>query len=153
VRQAIVAALEAGAFTDAMGRRLPLGGAVVLMTGSAALDSLLDAELLAACDLVVEASAPVASGSEDVRRLLLEPLAARFARTGVTVTFGPEFAAWVASQQPGDGEAGLTWLDRVLVPALVASMPPGATSLAAEIREGRPVLVEPAGTADDASPG
>ena len=153
VRQAIVAALEAGAFTDAMGRRLPLGGAVVLMTGSAALGGLFDPELLAACDLVVEASAPAASGSEDVQRLLLVPLAARFARTGVTVTFGPEFAAWVASQHPGDGEAGLTWLDRVLVPALVASMPPGATSLTAEIRDGRPVLVEPAGSVDGASPG
>jgi ATP-dependent Clp protease ATP-binding subunit ClpA len=144
VCQAIVAALEAGAFTDAMGRRLPLGGAVVLMTGSA-VPGLLDPELLAACDLVVEAAAPAGSGSEDVQRLLLAPLAVRFARTGVTVTFGPEFAAWVASRQPGDGEAGLTWLDRVLVPALVASMPPGATSLTAEVRDDRPVLVEPAG--------
>jgi ATP-dependent Clp protease ATP-binding subunit ClpA len=145
IRQAIVAALAAGAFTDAMGRRLPLGGAVVVMTSSAALGGLLDPELVAACDLVVEASAPAASGSDDVQRLLLAPLAARFARTGVTVTFGPEFAAWVASQHPGDGEAGLTWLDRVLVPALVASMAPGATNVTAEIRDGRPVLIEPAG--------
>jgi ATP-dependent Clp protease ATP-binding subunit ClpA len=154
VRQAIVAALEAGAFTDAMGRRLPLGGAVVVMTSPATAGGHLDPGLVAACDLVVEASAPAASGSDDVQRTLLEPLAARFARTGVTVTFGPEFAAWVASRQPGDGEAGLTWLDRVLVPALVASMPPGATSLTAEVHDDRPILVEPAGVSgrEDESP-
>jgi len=148
IRRAIVAALDAGAFTDAMGRRLPLGGAVVLMTSPTTVGGFIDPDLLAACDLVIEASAPVGAGADDVQRMLLEPLAARFARTGVTVTFDPEFAAWVASKSPGDGEAGLTWLDRVLVPALVASMPPGATNLTAEVSDGRPVLVEPADAGD-----
>ena len=57
IRQAIVAALEAGAFTDAMGRRLPLGAAVVLMTSPATAGDLLDPDLLAAIDLVIEAPA------------------------------------------------------------------------------------------------
>ena len=88
-----------------------------------------------------------------MQRTLLAPLAVRFARTGVTLTFSPEFVAWVAARHPGNGDAGLTWLDRVLVPALVASMPPGATSLAAEIHDDRPVLVEPAAAADRAGSG
>ncbi|MCJ7712276.1 MAG: AAA family ATPase, partial [Chloroflexi bacterium] len=153
VRQAIVAALEAGAFTDAMGRRLPLGGAVVVMTSPATVGALLDPGLLAACDLIIETTTPTGSGAAGVQRMLLEPLAERFARTGVTVTFDPGFATWVASQDPGDGEAGLTWMDRVLVPALVASMPPGVTNLAAEVRDGRPVLVEPTGVTGDGSQG
>ena len=144
VRQTIVAALEAGAFTDAMGRRLPLGAAVVVMTSPTAVGGFLDPGLVATCDLVVDTPAPAASGSDDVLRTLLAPLAARFARNGVTVAFGPEFAAWVATAIPGDGAAAEAWLDRTLAPALVASMPPGATSLVAVVRDGRPILaVEP----------
>jgi len=144
VRQAIVAALESGAFTDAMGRRLPLGAAVVVMTSPVATGALLDRGLVAVSDLVVDTPAPGASGAEDVGRTVLAPLAARFARGGVDVTFDPGFAAWVAAAIPGDGEAALAWLDRVLAPALVASMPPGATSLVAQVSDGRPVLAVPA---------
>ena len=145
VRQTIVAALDAGAFTDAMGRRLPLGAAVVIMTSPTTAGGSLGPGLVTACDLVIDTPAPAASGSDDVHRTLLAPLAARFARNGVTVAFGPEFAAWVATAIPGDGAAAMAWLDRVLTPALVASMPPGATSLVARARDGQPVLVvEPA---------
>ncbi|MDP2349671.1 MAG: hypothetical protein Q8M74_00765, partial [Chloroflexota bacterium] len=150
VRQTIVAALEAGAFTDAMGRRLPLGAAVVVMTSPTAVGGFLDPGLVAACDMVVDTPAPATSGSDDVHRTLLAPLAARFARNGVSVVFGPEFAAWVALQIPGDGAAAEAWLDRTLAPALVASMPPGATSLVAAVRDGRPVLVD--GPADGPGP-
>jgi hypothetical protein len=141
VRETVVAALEAGAFTDAMGRRLPLGAAVVLMTSPTTARGLLDPGLVAACDLVIEALAPSGSGADDVSRTLLAPLAARFARNGVTVAFDTDFAAWVASQLPGQGDAALTYLDRVLGPALVASMPAGATNLRARVIDGRPVLV------------
>lgn len=140
VRQTIVAALEAGAFTDAMGRRLPLGAAAVIMTSPTAAGLLLDPGLVAACDLVVGTLAPAASGSDDIDHRVLAPLADRFARGGVTVTFGPEFAAWVATQIPPDGEAAMAWLDRVLAPALVASMPAEATELVARVRDDRPVL-------------
>ena len=77
---------------------------------------------------------------------LLAPLAARFARDGLSVTFGPEFAAWVASQQPGEGEAA---------PDLSRPRPgTGAGRVAAarrhepdgRVADGRPVLVEPPGT-------
>lgn len=141
VRETVVAALEAGAFTDAMGRRLPLGAAVVLMTSPATARSLLDPGLVAACDLVIETLAPSGSGADDVSRTLLAPLAARFARNGVSVAFDTDFAAWVASQLPGQGDVALTYLDRVLGPALVASVPAGARNLRARVVDGRPVLV------------
>lgn len=143
VRETVAAALEAGAFTDAMGRRLPLGAAVVLMTSSTAAPdlNLLDPGLVAACDVVIDTLAPLASGSDYVSRMLLPPLAARFARNGISVTFDLDFAAWVATQLPGEGEAAVVYLDRVLAPALVASMPPGALRLTAQAADGRPVLV------------
>jgi hypothetical protein len=141
VRETVVAALEAGAFTDAMGRRLPLGAAVVLMSSPVTPAALLDPGLVAACDLVIETLAPSGSGADDVSRTLLEPLAARFARNGVSVVFDTDFAVWVASQLPGEGDAALVYLDRVLAPALVASLPPGAVRLTARVADGRPFLV------------
>jgi len=141
VRETVVAALEAGAFTDAMGRRMPLGAAVVLMTSPTAARGLLDPGLVAACDLVIDTLAPPASGSDYVSRTLLAPLAARFAGSGLSVTFDLEFATWVATQLPGEGEAALLYLDRVLAPALVASLPPGAVRLTARVADGRPFLV------------
>lgn len=147
VRETVAAALEAGAFTDAMGRRLPLGAAVVLMTSSTAARDLHDPGLVAACDVVIDTLAPLASGSDYVSRRLLPPLAARFARNGISVTFDRDFAAWVATQLPGEGEAALVYLDRVLAPALVASMPPGAPRVTARVADGRPVLVATSGEA------
>jgi hypothetical protein len=149
VRETVVAALEAGGFTDAMGRRLPLGAAVVLMTSPAATRDLLDTGVVATCDLVIDTLAPLASGSDYVSRMLLAPLAARFATNGLRVTFDPDFATWVASQLSGEGEAALAYLDRVLAPALVASLPPGATRLTAQVSDGRPVLVPEVTTGDD----
>jgi ATP-dependent Clp protease ATP-binding subunit ClpC len=148
VRGVIVAALGAGAFTDAMGRRLPLGASVVVMTSPAAVGPMLDPDLVAACDMVVETAPEMTAGSDDVHRLLLEPLAARFARSHVKVTFDPAFSAWVAARIPGAGDAALNWLDRELAPVLVASMPPGATELVARVRDDRPVLELP-GAADE----
>jgi ATP-dependent Clp protease ATP-binding subunit ClpA len=98
VRETIVAALEAGVFTDAMGRRLPLGAAVVLMTSPTASRDLLDPGLVATCVLVIDTLAPLASGSDHVSRMLLAPLAARFASNGLRVTFDPDFATWVATR-------------------------------------------------------
>jgi ATP-dependent Clp protease ATP-binding subunit ClpA len=147
VRETITAALAAGAFTDAMGRRLPLGAAVVLMTSSSAAAGFLDPGLRAACDVVIDTLAPPTPGSDYVGRVLLPPLAARFARSGVTVTFDRDFATWVATQLPGEGEAALVYLDRVLAPALVASMLPGALELTALVADGRPVLVPTPGEA------
>jgi ATP-dependent Clp protease ATP-binding subunit ClpC len=149
VRQAIVAALEAGAFTDAMGRRLPLGATVVVMTSPTSSRDSLDPGLAASCDLVVDVLAPLVSGSDDASRLLLGPLASRFARAGLEVTFDPDFARWVTAQLPGEGEAAITWLDRVLAPALVASLPAGATRLAARVVDGSPVLVAAPGAHDE----
>jgi ATP-dependent Clp protease ATP-binding subunit ClpC len=62
VRETVVAALEAGAFTDAMGRRMPLGAAVVLLTSPTAARGLLDPGLVAACDLVIDTLAPSGIG-------------------------------------------------------------------------------------------
>jgi ATP-dependent Clp protease ATP-binding subunit ClpC len=143
VRETILAALDAGAFSDAMGRRLPLGATVVLLTAAADPRALAAFGLVTACDLVIDNVAAATEGGADVDRRLLTPLAARFARGGVTVVFPAEFAAWVATQPTGDGEAALVWLDRVLAPTLVASMPPGATDLEARVVDGKPRLVAP----------
>ncbi|MEI7745353.1 MAG: hypothetical protein WCK58_16580, partial [Chloroflexota bacterium] len=138
-------------FTDAMGRRLPLGAAVVVMTSSTAVGGLSDAGLLAACDLVVEAPPAETAGEDDVLRVLLTPLATRFARNGITVTFDAAFSAWVAARIPGGEQAALDWLDRELAPALVASMPEGATELVARVDGDRPVLAAPAATGGSAA--
>src|SRR4029077_4835404 len=67
IRDTIAAALDAGAFTDAMGRRIPLGAAIVILTApgvgmssdapaAALLAARLGPTLVAACDVITGAA-------------------------------------------------------------------------------------------------
>lgn len=177
IRSAIGAALGAGHFTDAMGRVIPLATAVVLLSapdvgpllGAAApppgdarpgdrarelLAGLLGSELVAACDVVaVDGSDPPAEDRESwVRTELLEPLAARFARVGLTVTFDGAFVAWLLARLAEQSGQPGAFLDAVATPALLASLPAGASGAYVVTLTGeRPVLVQ-AGRGPGAAP-
>jgi ATP-dependent Clp protease ATP-binding subunit ClpC len=134
IRHTIGAALAAGSFSDAMGRTIPLSSAVVILTapdvGAAVsageLALLLGPDLLAACDVVaVTDAAPVATGQEGSVRIsdeLLAPLARRFERSGIAVTFDPSFVTWLAGRLAGARGSPEAFLDREVTPALIASL-------------------------------
>ncbi|MEJ7697296.1 MAG: hypothetical protein WKF78_11925 [Candidatus Limnocylindrales bacterium] len=74
IREAVAGALDAGSFTDAMGRRIPLGTAIVVLTAptvgsdgdgpiSAILALRLGPTLLRACDVVTGVTAGAAAGA------------------------------------------------------------------------------------------
>ena len=60
-------------------------------------------------------------------RTLLQPLVRRFAVLGLDVTFDAPFVGWLVEHIPEDGEAPDAFVDRVVTPALVASLPRAAT--------------------------
>ncbi len=126
IRETIAAALRQGSFTDASGRVLPLGTAVVLLTapsiaaptmagptgaadaGAGAADAgagaaiavTLGPTLPAELDVVVGAAA-TGDGVDpagSIRSDLLDPLAARFATQGIAVTFEPALVAWASTR-------------------------------------------------------
>ena len=114
-----------GAFTDAMGRRIPLGAAIVLLTAPgvpssgatadrAALAARLGLGLVSACDVI--AGATGARTASDGRATwiateFLDPLASRLARAGYPVTFTPELVTWLDHHLPADGKAPDAFLD------------------------------------------
>jgi len=74
VRDTVAAALDAGTFTDAMGRRIPLGAALVILTApgvgtggdapaAAALAARLGPVLVGACDVVCGSTSTAAAGA------------------------------------------------------------------------------------------
>ena len=116
IRDTIAAALAAGAFTDAMGRRIPLGAALVVLTApvvgtngdapaAAMLSASLGPALIAACDVISGSSSGAAADARAdwIRHELLEPLASRLARAGYAATFDPPFVAWLDGHLPTDG--------------------------------------------------
>jgi ATP-dependent Clp protease ATP-binding subunit ClpC len=151
IRSTIAGALAQGSFTDAMGRAMPLGGTIGLLTaagipppatsapGASAgpppfqqevLGALLGPDLVAACDVITFGGAASAS---DARRWLqtevLDPLAARFAAQGYQLTFEPGFVAWLATKvRPGDPDAD-AFVDRSVTPAIAAASAPEGGSL------------------------
>ena len=155
VRDTIASALAAGAFTDAMGRRLPLGSTVVVLTapnvatgaGSAPvvaeLAARLGGPLLEACDAI---SGAAARSAQDARwgwieRELLKPLAARLARAGYPATFDPAFVDWLDASLPTDGTPPDAFIDREVTARLAPDLPaPGPIRIS--VRDGRP-RVEP----------
>ena len=108
----------------------------------AALIGVLGPALIGAAD-VIAGSEPVvmAAGRDDwITRSLLDPLAARFARQGCAITFDPGFVAWLEAHLPTDGESPESFLDRVVTPALAASLPAAGGSAVASIVDDKPVL-------------
>ena len=164
VRGTIAAALASGTFTDAMGRGIPLGATVVILTapeigaGSDTPDAVvlaarLGPALLGVCDVVTGAGAGVDDAGRGawVVRELLDPLAARLARRGFSTTFDPDFVAWLAARLPSDGTPPDEYLDRSVTPAIVAGLPATAGSIAIGVKDDGPV-VRATAAADAAHP-
>jgi hypothetical protein len=140
VRDTVTSALAAGRFTDAMGRTIPLGAAIVILTAptldgglpEALIDAALGPGLLAACDAVA-GSAGTGAGDRDawIRTQLLEPLVARLGRSGYPAIATDGLVRWIAANLPTDGTAPERWLDRAVTAPLLASLPtaPGAVVL------------------------
>jgi len=149
IRDTITQALQQGSFTDAMGRRLPLGAAVVLMTAPAIdhaelLEPVLGKPLIAACTVV---SGDVGGVSDSgrakwMRREVLDPLAGRFARQGYPLTFDKAFVAWVDANAPA-GDALSEFVDGSLAAPLAAALPRKRGPLTVSIVDGQPAFILP----------
>ena len=160
IRDTVTAAIAAGAFTDAMGRQMPLGAAVVILTApvigldgdapaSALLAARLGQSLIGGCD-VISGTASTAAASARVtwiRRELLDPLATRLTRAGYTATFDPDFVAWLDSHLPTDGSSPESFVDQQVTARIVGQLPPGAGPITVGMVDGGPGLVSP-GPAD-----
>ena len=151
IRDTIAAGLEKGSFTDAMGRRIPIGASVVLLTAplvdtpsdglvDAALAMRLGSTLVGACD-VVAGTGSAAAGTEReawVRSELLGPLAARLTRSGYPVTFDPAFVTWLVDKLPSDGSAPDGFIDRSVTQVIAPSLPQPAGPIVIGVIDGRP---------------
>ncbi|MGZ6378830.1 MAG: AAA family ATPase [Candidatus Limnocylindrales bacterium] len=159
IRDTIAAALAAGAFTDAMGRRIPLGAALVVLTapvvgmsGDAPAAALLAARLgpafIAACDVISGSSSGAAADARAdwIRRELLDPLASRLGRAGYSATFDPPFVSWLDQHLPTDGASPEAYLDQAVTPIIVKGLPDSAGPVRIGLVAGTPaVLAGPAG--------
>jgi hypothetical protein len=149
IRDTIAQALQRGSFTDAMGRRLPLGAAVVLMTAPAVtqaelLEPALTKSLLDACTVVSGDAGGVSESGRAawMRREVLDPLAGRFARQGYPLTFDKAFVAWLDSSAPA-GDALSEFVDNRLAAPLAAALPRRRGPLAVTIVDGQPAFILP----------
>ena len=149
IRDTISQALERGSFTDSMGRLIPLGAAVVLMTAPAIdhpelLQAVLGKPLIDVCTVVTgDAGAVSDSGRAAwLRREVLDPLAGRFARQGYPVNFDKAFVAWVDANAPA-GDAMGEFVDSKLAAPLAAALPGKRGALTATIVDGKPAFILP----------
>jgi hypothetical protein len=153
IRDTIASALGKGSFTDAMGRKIPLGAAVVIATAplvgapedgpaEVALALRLGPALVGACDVVAGTGA-VAVGTEReawVRNELLAPLRARLARSGYDVTFEPEFVTWLERNLPTDGSPPDGFIDRSVTQVIAPALPQDPGPIRVGILQDRPVV-------------
>ena len=164
IRDTIASALAAGAFTDAMGRRIPLGAALVVLTapavgtdGDAPAAALLAARLgpvlIAACDVISGSSSGAAADARAdwIRRELLEPLASRLGRAGYAATFEPAFVAWLDRHLPTDGASPEDYLDQSVTPVIVKGLPGTSGPVRVGLVDGTPAVL--AGSASQAANG
>jgi ATP-dependent Clp protease ATP-binding subunit ClpC len=147
IRDTITQALERGAFTDAMGRRLPLGAAVVLLTAPAIdqaelLEPVLGKPLLDVCTVVSGDAGAVSDTGRAawLRREVLEPLARRFARQGYPITFDKAFVTWLDANAPA-GDAMTDFVDGKVAAPLAAGLPAKRGALTATIVDGKPAFI------------
>ena len=154
IRDTVASALVAGSFTDAMGRRIPLGAAIVILTAAgvgltgdgptAALLALqLGPSLVAAADVVTGVTAVAADDARTawLHTTLLDPLAARLARSGYAVTYQPAFVAWLDERLRTAGDTPDDLLDREVTPAIASALPPTPGPLTVGIEDGHPAIV------------
>jgi hypothetical protein len=147
IRDTIAEAVERGSFTDSMGRTLPLGAAVIVLTAPGIDNETLVAPvvgkpLIDAATVVSGVAGTVdATGQEAwLRHEVLDPLASRFARQGYTITFDPKFLSWIEAQNRGASESTTEFVDRSVTPALAASLPDERGSLVVTIEGDKPIF-------------
>jgi ATP-dependent Clp protease ATP-binding subunit ClpC len=131
VRAAVARGLADGHLTDAMGRRLPLQAAVVVIDASGAglstAPSLLGPDLVATADVAVATAGDAAPQDGSwIRDRLLAPLAERFRHRGVELTFDPAFVSWLEARVPPGMADAEAFVDREVAPAIVTALPPAA---------------------------
>lgn len=156
IRDTIAAALAAGSFTDAMGRKIPLGAAIIILTAPGVgagdgdpvaliLATKLGPALAATTDVVtgVTAGAEIDARAAWVKRELLAPLAVRLARSGYDTVFEASFVTWLEDRLPTDGGDPAAFLDREVTPLIAAALPAARGPLTIGVTVGRP-LVRPA---------
>ncbi len=152
IRDTIAEALVRGSFTDSMGRILPLGATVVLLSAPT-IDSgdlvapLIGQQLVSVATVVTGAVGTVRVDDRVawLKREVLDPLAARFERQGHPITFDQSFTDWLLEQLPADS-AGQSrtvtdFIDTAVTPALAAALPDGSGPVTATIRAGKPTLL------------
>jgi ATP-dependent Clp protease ATP-binding subunit ClpC len=154
IRDTIAAGLAAGSLTDAMGRKIPLGAALVIVTapvvgsnrdddGAAFLAVRLGPALVTACD-VISGTASLAAAdtrAEWIRRELLDPLSARLGRAGYAVAFDRPFLAWLERQLPTDGSSPEAFLDQAVTSRIVTGLPVGPGPVTVGLIDGNPAVV------------
>jgi ATP-dependent Clp protease ATP-binding subunit ClpA len=158
IRDAVASGLAAGSLTDAMGRKIPLGAAIVVLTAptlgmdgdapaAALLAVRLGPTLVGAADVVTgtTSSAAADARADWIRRELLDPLATRLARAGYTTTFQPDFVAWIDRQLPTDGSSPADFVDHAVTARIVAGLPPTPGPLTIGIVADEPAVISPGG--------
>jgi len=145
----VAAALASGRFTDAMGRSIPLGAAIVLLTApgldaslpEAVLGAALGPQLLRACDAVAGGSGPTSGDRAAwVRGQLVAPLLERLTRAGYPATATDGLVTWIAGALPSDGTTSERWLDRAVTAPLLASLPAVPGPVVLDVDDAGPVL-------------
>jgi hypothetical protein len=149
IRDTISQALERGTFTDAMGRKLPLGAAVVVLTAAALsqaelLEPLLGKSLLDSCTVVTGDGGTVADSGREawLRREVLDPLASRFTRQGYPISFDAAFMAWLSANAP-TGDALPDFVDHSVAAPLAAALPEKRGAVTATVVDGKPRFMDP----------
>jgi hypothetical protein len=160
IRDTIAGALASGTLSDAMGRQIPFGSAVVILAAptadpgpvpagqsrAALLALALGSSLVGACDVIATQPGSVAQSDRGawIRSQLLDPLVSRFAQQGYAVSYTNDLVAWV-DRHLAAGQAPDAFVDATMAPALAGSLgAPGAYRI--DLRDDRPML-EPAPTA------
>jgi ATP-dependent Clp protease ATP-binding subunit ClpC len=155
IRDTVAAALISGTITDAMGRRIPLGTAIVILTApdagtnsdapaAALLAARLGPALVAACDVITGVTSSAATDAREawIRRELLAPLASRLNRAGYTAVFDPAFIAWLDQRLPTDGSSADGFLDREVTSRIVSTLPAGPGPLTVGLVDDAPAVLQ-----------
>jgi hypothetical protein len=143
-----------------MGRRIPLGAAIVILTApgvgmssdapaAALLAARLGPTLVAGCDVITGAASRAAADARAgwIRHELLDPLATRLGRAGYPATFDPAFVAWLDANLPADGSSPAAFIDATVTTRLVAGLPATPGPITVGLVDGSPgVVATPRGT-------
>jgi ATP-dependent Clp protease ATP-binding subunit ClpC len=157
IRDTVAAALDAGSFTDAMGRRIPLGATIVVLTapsvgtsvdapGAALLAARLGPALIGACDVIAGSASAAAADARAtwIRHELLDPLAARLARSGYETTFDDDVVGWLDAHLPTDGSSPDAFIDGAVATRIVAGLPSTPGPVTVGLVDGAPAIRAPA---------